>query len=410
MAAKYQRRLTWWVRCYHPRNGQLIRASLDTHDEAKAELLRQRIELETALLAPRFQAADIPTDIQVALGLPGRADLGDRGLPVITRDAPRPSQPPLVAAQRHTLDRALQMYMAHIRSENAALHIENKVSILRRFLGDARVTAVLGFKKTRGKPSEGAFFKGEFLDELTPALLQEFMESLPVSTKTKRHYREFFHHFFEFSLKFGYFQPTNWHCPNPVAALPSYVKKNKHIVFLTAAQVDEQLRVLRPYPVLHLAVAVMIFAGLRRAEALWLAPDHIASDRSYLSVVNRIDPDQDIESSLKTGARTVTILPQLSAVLTAHQTVGATAKWLISTTKGKRWRGDSFGKELKKINNAAGLPWTCLHYRHTYATQRAAEGWPLFKIAREMGNSVAVIEEYYAGYLRPDGVHGAASI
>ena len=410
MAAKYQRRLTWWVRFYHPRNGQLIRASLDTHDEAKAELLRQRIELETALLAPRFQAADIPADIQAALGLPGRADLGGGDLPVITRDAPRPSQPPLVAAQRHPLDRALQMYMAHIRSENAALHIENKVSILRRFLGDERVATVLGFKKTRGKPSEGAFFKGEFLDELTPALLQEFMGTLPVSTKTKRHYREFFHHFFEFSLKFGYFQPVNWHCPNPVAALPSYVKKNRHIVFLTAAQVDEQLRALEPYPAMHLAVAVMIFAGLRRAETLWLAPDHIASDHSYLSVVNRTDSDEDIESSLKTGARAVTILPRLRAVLTAHQITGAEGKWLISTTNGKRWRGDSFGKELKKINGAAGLPWTSLHFRHTYATQRAAEGWPLFKIAREMGNSVAVIEEYYAGYIRPEGVRDAVGV
>ena len=89
--------------------------------------------------------------------------------------------------------------------------------------------------------------KGEFLDETTPALLQEFMESLPVSTKTKRHYREFFHHFFEFNLKFGYFQPVNWHCLNPVAALPSYVKKNRHIVFLTASQVEEQLRVLEPH-------------------------------------------------------------------------------------------------------------------------------------------------------------------
>ncbi len=147
MAAKYQRRLTWWVRFYHPRNGQLIRASLDTHDEAKAELLRQRIELETALLAPRFQAADIPTDIQVALGLPARASVGGGDQPIIIRDAPRPSQPPPVAAQRHPLDRALQMYMAHIRSENAALHIENKVSILRRFLGDERVAAVLGIQE-----------------------------------------------------------------------------------------------------------------------------------------------------------------------------------------------------------------------------------------------------------------------
>ena len=81
--------------------------------------------------------------------------------------------------------------------------------------------------------------------------------------------------------------------------------------------------------------------------------------------------------------------------------------WLVSTPKGKRWRGDSFGKELKKINTAARLPWTCLHFRHTYATQRATEGWPLFRIAREMGNSVAVVEEYYAGYIRPDGLQKA---
>lgn len=51
----------------------------------------------------------------------------------------------------------------------------------------------------------------------------------------------------------------------------------------------------------------------------------------------------------------------------------------------------------------------CLHFRHTYATQRAAEGWPLFRIAREMGNSVAVVEEYYAGYIRSDTLQGAAS-
>ncbi len=49
-----------------------------------------------------------------------------------------------------------------------------------------------------------------------------------------------------------------------------------------------------------------------------------------------------------------------------------------------------------------GLEWNCLMYRHTFATQRAAEGWPLFRIAREMGNSVSVIEDYYAGYIRPD--------
>jgi hypothetical protein len=43
-----------------------------------------------------------------------------------------------------------------------------------------------------------------------------------------------------------------------------------------------------------------------------------------------------------------------------------------------------------------------LEYRHTYATQRAGEGWTLFRIAKEMGNSVAIVEQYYAAYIRAD--------
>ena len=190
MAAKYQRRLAWWVRFYHPRTGQLVRESLDTRDEAKAELLRQRIELETALLDPRFRAADIPVAVHAALGIPVRAEINRADVPSPTATSSRAAGPPRPAVHRQPLDRVLQMYMAHIRSDNAALHVENKVSILRRFLGDERVAVVPGFKKTRGKTTEDAFLKGEFLDELTPALLLEFMESLPVSTKTKRHYRE----------------------------------------------------------------------------------------------------------------------------------------------------------------------------------------------------------------------------
>jgi hypothetical protein len=50
-----------------------------------------------------------------------------------------------------------------------------------------------------------------------------------------------------------------------------------------------------------------------------------------------------------------------------------------------------------------------LHFRHTYATRRAADGWPLFRIAKELGNSVAVVEEYYAGYVRPIEIQTARS-
>jgi len=218
-----------------------------------------------------------------------------------------------------------------------------------------------------------------------------------------RHYRETFHHFFEFCIKFDLYQPTNWHRPNPISALPSYVTRNKRIVFLTQEQVDEQLAALASDPPMQMAATIMIHAGLRRAETLWLTKDAIAPDLSFLSVRNRTDEESDIESSLKTGERTVTILPPLRAALEKYlpQLAGP---WLVPKPGGDRWRADCFSKRLRLLNAANGLGWTCLPYRHTYATQRAAEGWSLFQISKEMGNSVGVVEEYYAGYIRPAGV------
>ena len=78
-----QCKMTWWVRFYYSCTRQLIRESLLTHDAAKAELLRERIELDAALLEPRFQAADIPTTIWAALGVPDCADVQNGDAPAI---------------------------------------------------------------------------------------------------------------------------------------------------------------------------------------------------------------------------------------------------------------------------------------------------------------------------------------
>jgi integrase len=213
------------------------------------------------------------------------------------------------------------------------------------------------------------------------------------------HYREFFHHFFEFCIKTSLYHPENWHCPNPVAALPTYLTKNGSITYLTENDVEAQLKVLTPYPSMFVAVAIMIYAGLRRSEVLWLNRDALAADLSFLSVVNRID-ENDIENSLKTGERAVTILTPLRLILKEYLAT-LQVPWLVTSSKGTRWNGDAFGKKLHEINEEAGLKWNCLHFRHTYATQRAGEGWPLFRIAKEMGNSAAVVEQYYAAYVRP---------
>jgi integrase len=410
MAAKYLRKNTWWIRFYHPRTGALMRASLETQDVARAELLRQRVELEAALLDPRFQAANIPPGIRALVG--GRRVSNPPPEPAA--ETIPPSAPTVCAAAkpRTGIATALKAYLDFIRIENAPHHVAGKLSMMRRFFGSDRVEALLGRRSpaTIGKKPAAvvpAFFTGGFVDEITPALVQGFMEQMEVSKKTKRHYREFFHHFFEFCMKFDFYQPTNWHRPNPIAALPSYMSRNRRIVFLTPAQVDEQLHALKDVPRVQIAVAIMIYAGLRRAETMWLTRDAISKDLSYLSIVNRVDDDRDVESSLKTGDRAVTILPPLKTLLESYL-VRVRGKWLIPSSKGAQWGGNEFAKNLRALNRAAGLTWTCLHYRHTYATQRAADGWPLFRIAREMGNSVSVVEEYYAGFIRPDSEASAA--
>ena len=107
-------------------------------------------------------------------------------------------------------------YLRFISAENAPLHIANKVSILRRFIGASRVEKAGGPVKTKRRrlkngevaPDPAPFFTGEHLDEITPVLVQDFIDGLGVGRKTMRHFRECFHHLFEVCLKFDLYQPA----------------------------------------------------------------------------------------------------------------------------------------------------------------------------------------------------------
>jgi hypothetical protein len=46
-----------------------------------------------------------------------------------------------------------------------------------------------------------------------------------------------------------------------------------------------------------------------------------------------------------------------------------------------------------------GLPWGCLHYRHTFGSQLAMKGESLYKIATLMGNSPEICRRHYAALI-----------
>lgn len=235
MASKFLRRQKWWVKLRHPVTGESIRESLETGDPARAELLRQRLDLEVALLDARFQAAKIPDRLLEVLGLDSGGIAGEDAFPRVSIPAvPVAPVPAPAPRKRATVDEAVSAYLRFVVSENAPLHVANKVSILRRFIGADRVEAAGGPVKSKRQrlkngdavPDPAPFFTGTHLDEISPLLVQNFPEGLGVSRKKMRHYRETIHHFFEFCLKFDLYQPANWHRPNPIAALPSYVSRS----------------------------------------------------------------------------------------------------------------------------------------------------------------------------------------
>ena len=123
MASKFMRRRMWWVKFHHPVTGVRIRESLETHDPARAELLRQRIECEVALRDPRFGAADIPPRLRRTIDSwnherPASPMDAKETSPAITAAPPASASTPTSPTTRVAVDEALRGYFDFIRTDN----------------------------------------------------------------------------------------------------------------------------------------------------------------------------------------------------------------------------------------------------------------------------------------------------
>jgi integrase len=70
--------------------------------------------------------------------------------------------------------------------------------------------------------------------------------------------------------------------------------------------------------------------------------------------------------------------------------------WFFPSPRGKKWNPDNFSQDLRKINKAIGLDWSCLDFRHTFGSHLAQKGESLYKIAELMGNSPGICRRHYA--------------
>jgi len=397
----------WWVQYYHPRTGEITRFSLATGDRYAAEVIRRRVELEVDLRRPELQLQFVPAPIVENLG-PAFPTVALNVSPAPQETSPEPA---VESKPRATTADLLKLYWHVIQEENVAEHQSNKLSILRHFFGGALVAEVTGVA-CRSMPL--AYFEGQFADEITAQNIRDFIASRNLEPKTKRHYRELFHNLFEVALADGLLAPINYHSPNPMSALPSYsARRRKPIIFLKPEDITRQFEVLRDCPPMLAAAQLMIHAGLRRAEALWLTKDCF-HNLEYLSVRTQYDTESgdDAEQngepreagSLKTegSTRPVSILPPLRTFLEGYLPT-LEGDWIVPNPwkPGRRWEKGNFSSALRKLNSKQDLVWNCLHYRHTFATARCGEGWNVWDLANEMGTSVAMIQKHYAAFLQP---------
>jgi len=222
------------------------------------------------------------------------------------------------------------------------------------------------------------------------------------AAKTANCLRQVLHQFFEYAIKHHGFRSQDPRHPNPVKAVDRLHEDAPSIRFLTVEQIDRQLNAVRKDAVLHAAVAIFIYAGLRRSEACWLTREDVDLEKRIIRVEAKAHGTENWQPKTRRN-RAVPISKGLAAILRDYQPPG-TSPWCLPSPTGKRWDPDNLSKRLRCVNDEAGLPWTFLDFRHTFGSHLAQKGLSLYKISALMGNSPEICRRHYAAIV-PEAMH-----
>lgn len=356
----------WWA-CYYV-GDQRVRHSLQTADERVARKKLRKIELD--LLA------------------------GDLEPKTVT---------PIVPFLE-----AFCTYLATVRSAKA---YKNDVSCLRTFFGpvcDAlRPNTTLNRRFKAQRPIRvpdrlsHRHVNVSTLEQLTAREVEQFITVRiaedGVAPKTANRVREVLHVMFSYAVRQHGFRAADRRYPNPVDAVPPRKQDEHQIRFLSLAEINEQLKVLAGKPVLQTMVAVLIYAGLRREEVIWLTREDVDLKAGMIRVWKKTVNGETWRPKTRRNRR-VPISSALLRYLSDYVPPGE-GPWYFPSNRGLRWDPDNFSHDLRDINSEHELVWSCLDFRHTFGSQLAQKGESLFKIAELMGNSPEICRRHYAALI-----------
>jgi integrase len=309
----------------------------------------------------------------------------------------------------------LTRYVEHIRTTKTAKSAQTDIYYLRQVFGpicpalqiNSRKASVRAMKRPP-KPGQDRRYKMSTIDvsyveDITTAEIANFIgaqvRSRGLAPKTANRYREILHTFFSWAIREqGVKMPCN---ENPVSKVSKYKEHAPKIRFLTLAQVDEQLHALEPYAQLQVMVAVLIYAGLRREELLWLTLNDVdleAGSFGLIRVQAKTVCGEYWQPKTKIN-RAVPISSALRYYLEKYVPRLTADRWFFPSPQGKGYDPDNFSRDLRNTNRKAGLQWTCLDFRHTFGSQLAMKGESLYKISALMGNSPEICRKHYAALI-----------
>jgi len=314
------------------------------------------------------------------------------------------------------LPEVLEGFCKHLRARRTHRSYRGMRSRLRVFFGP--ITPALAINSSgpesgssRCEPRRdryvGHHVTAKHLEGITPVMIERFIAQRLESgdwkaPKTANSLRQVLHQLFEYAIKHHGFQSPDPRHPNPAKCVDQIPEAAPTIRSLTTEQIVEQLQAVRHDPVLHAAVAIFIYAGLRRSEVCWLSREDVDLEKRLIRIEAKARGLEKWQPKTRRN-RAVPISRTLAGILCDYFTPGW-SPWYLPSPRGKRWDPDNLSKRLRNLKQQAGLPWTCLDFRHTFGSQLAQKGLSLYKISALMGNSPEICRRHYAAII-PEVMH-----
>ncbi len=321
----------------------------------------------------------------------------------------------LQLSSRLPIRTVLQSFCEHMQLTRTFKSYKNDVSRLRVLFGQICPALELGLPggaaktETPKRPVDRyahAHIKVAMLEDVSPAMINQFIAARiredGWSPKTANSTRQILHRLFAYATRHHSFRARDRRYPNPADGVERQREAAPEIRFLSLKQVEQQLKMLEPNPLVHAMVAIYIYAGLRREETLWLTNEDVNLEKRLIHVRAKTIEGEFWQPKTRRN-RAVPISSSLFDILSAYESPGDSI-WFFPSPTGRRWHPDNFSQDLRAANEACGLPWSCLDFRHTFGSHLAQRGESLYKIATLMGNSPEICRRHYAA-LVPEAMH-----